>query len=154
MHAIELQALEQMRLAPRVAGDRSLAAIFLDHFDETAGHELLVREQLERRGARPSVVKDAAGRVGGWGMVLFARLNPDAPGKLAMHAYSYEHMELAAYELLRRVADRAGDAEVADVARRIGATSERWPTASRSDGTSLSRRRCARRTQRRPRRRS
>ena len=38
-----------------------------------------------------------------------------------MHAYSYEHMELAAYELLRRVADRAGDDEVADVARRIGA---------------------------------
>jgi ferritin-like metal-binding protein YciE len=137
VHAIELQALEQMRLAPRVAGDRSLAAIFHDHFDETAGHEVLVREQLERRGARPSVVKDAAGRVGGWGMVLFARLNPDAPGKLAMHAYSYEHMELAAYELLRRVADRAGDGEVADVARRIGAderamadrVADRWDVA-------------------------
>ena len=96
-----------------------------------------MREQLERRGARPSVVKDAAGRVGGWGMVLFARLNPDAPGKLAMHAYSYEHMELAAYELLRRVADRAGDDEVAEVARRIGADeramadrlAERWDVA-------------------------
>ena len=33
-------------------------------------------------------------------MVLFARLNPDTPGKLAAHGYSYEHMELAAYELL------------------------------------------------------
>src|SRR3954470_5478821 len=120
VHAIELQALEQMRLAPRVAGDRSLAAIFHDHFDETAGHEVLVREQLERRGARPSVVKDAAGRVGGWGMVLFARLNPDAPGKLAMHAYSYEHMELAAYELLRRMAARADDAHLVALAEQIG----------------------------------
>lgn len=59
VHAIELQALEQMRLAPRVAGDRSLAAIFHDHFDETVGHEVLVREQLERRG-RVAATWDAA----------------------------------------------------------------------------------------------
>jgi ferritin-like metal-binding protein YciE len=120
LHAIELQALEQMRLAPRVAHDPGLAAIFMEHFDETAEHERLVREQLERRGASPSVAKDVAGRVGGWGMILFARLNPDAPGKLAMHAYSYEHMELAAYELLRRVAEHAGDDGVRDLAVRIG----------------------------------
>jgi ferritin-like metal-binding protein YciE len=119
-HAIELQALEQMRLAPRVAHDPDLGAIFRAHFDETAEHERLVRGELERRGASPSLVKDVAGRVGGWGMILFARLNPDAPGKLAMHAYSYEHMELAAYELLRRVAERAGDDGVRDLAVRIG----------------------------------
>jgi ferritin-like metal-binding protein YciE len=118
-HAIELQALEQMRLAPRVAHDPGLAAIFHEHFDETTVHERLIREELDRRGASPSLVKDVAGRVGGWGMILFARLNPDAPGKLAMHAYSYEHMELAAYELLRRVAERAGDDGVRDLAARI-----------------------------------
>jgi ferritin-like metal-binding protein YciE len=120
-HAIELQALEQMRLAPRVVHDHGLAAIFLEHFDETAEHERLIREELERRGASPSLVKDVAGRVGGWGMILFARLNPDAPGKLLMHAYSYEHMELAAYELLRRVAEHAGDDHVRDLATRIAA---------------------------------
>jgi ferritin-like metal-binding protein YciE len=53
-------------------------------------------------------------------MILFAKLNPDTPGKLAMHAYSYEHMELAAYELLRRIAERGGDEPVAAMARRIG----------------------------------
>ena len=42
-----------------------------------------MREQLERRGAAPSTIKDVAGRVGGWGMILFARVNPDTPGKLA-----------------------------------------------------------------------
>src|SRR3712207_8312585 len=104
-HSIEVQALEQMRLAPRIAGDAGLAAIFEEHFTETQEHERLVREALERRGASPSAVKDVAGRVGGWGMVLFAKLNPDTPGKLAMHAFSYEHMELAAYELLRRIAE-------------------------------------------------
>jgi ferritin-like metal-binding protein YciE len=136
-HSIEVQALEQMRMAPRLAGDADLAAIFREHLAETQEHERLVRVQLESRGASPSAIKDIAGRAGGWGMVLFARLNPDTPGKLAMHAYSYEHMELAAYELLRRVAERAGDTAVAGLAERIGGqeramadrVAERWDRA-------------------------
>jgi ferritin-like metal-binding protein YciE len=120
VHSIEEQALAQMRLAPRMAGDGELKRIFAEHLRETEEHERLVREQLERRGAKPSPVKDIAGRVGGWGMILFARVNPDTPGKLAMHAFSYEHMELAAYELLRRIAQRAGDEPVRAMAERIG----------------------------------
>src|SRR5215217_2217670 len=120
IHSIEEQALAQMRLAPRVARDSELRRIFREHLGETEEHERLVREQLDRRGAKPSTVKDVAGRVGGWGMILFARVNPDTPGKLAMHAYSYEHMELAAYELLRRIAERAGDEPVRAMAERIG----------------------------------
>src|SRR5215216_3900102 len=120
IHSIEEQALAQMRLAPRVARDSELRRIFREHLGETEEHERLVREQLDRRGAKPSQVKDVAGRVGGWGMLLFARVNPDTPGKLAMHAYSYEHMELAAYELLRRIAERAGDEPVRAMAERIG----------------------------------
>src|ERR687895_1299834 len=120
VHSIEEQALAQLRLAPRVAGDRELKRAFAEHLRETEDQERLVREQLEQRGAKPSTVKDVAGRVGGWGMIVFARVNPDTPGKLAMHAFSYEHMELAAYELLRRIADRAGDEQVAAMARTIG----------------------------------
>jgi len=137
VHSIEVQALEQMRMAPKIAGDPDLARMFEEHLEETNEHERLVREELEQRGASPSTVKDVAGRVGGWGMVLFAKLNPDTPGKLAMHAYSYEHMELAAYELLRRIAERAGDERVRDLAVRIGADEramadrigERWDRA-------------------------
>ena len=58
---------------------------------------------------------------GGWAMVAFAKLNPDTPGKLTAHAYSYEHMELAAYELLGRVASRAGERAVVELAQTIGA---------------------------------
>src|SRR3954451_18154734 len=119
VHSIEEQAIAQLKVAPRIAADPELQRIFVEHLSETEEHERLVREQLDARGAKPSAVKDVAGRVGGWGMVLFAKVNPDTPGKLAMHAYSYEHMELAAYELLRRIAVRAGDQSVADMAREV-----------------------------------
>lgn len=121
VHAIEVQALEQMKRAPDMAGTPDLAAIFREHCDETAEHERLVRTALQARDAEPSTLKDMAGRAGGWGMVLFAKLNPDTPGKLAMHAYSYEHMELAAYELLARIARRLGDEDAARMAEQIGA---------------------------------
>lgn len=118
-HSIEEQALTQLRRAPGIAGDPQLARVFEEHLRETERQERRVGERLEARGADPSRLKDAAGKAGGLGMVLFARSQPDTPGKLTMHAFSYEHMELAAYELLARVAERAGDAETAAVAREI-----------------------------------
>ena len=137
VHSIEQQALAQMRQAPKIAGHPDLSRIYAQHLTETEEHERLVRGQLERRDAEPSKVKDAAGRAGGWGMILFARLNPDTPGKLAMHAHSYEHMELAAYELLRRIAERAGDEPVRAMAESIAGQeramadrlAERWDEA-------------------------
>ncbi|MDQ3849942.1 MAG: ferritin-like domain-containing protein [Actinomycetota bacterium] len=121
VHSIEEQALAQLKVAPRMAGDRELAAIFAEHLRETEDQERLVRRRLDERSAGPSKVKDLAGRAGGWGMALFARANPDTPGKLAMHAFSYEHMEIAAYELLRRFAERAGDDATAELSRSVGA---------------------------------
>ena len=78
-----------------------------------------MRERLEARGADPSKTKDLVARAGGIGMLLFARSQPDTPGKLTAHAFSYEHMEIAAYDLLALIADRAGDRETAHVARSI-----------------------------------
>jgi ferritin-like metal-binding protein YciE len=119
VHSIEVQALQQLRVAPRMARDPQLARAFREHIGETEEQERRVRERLEVHAAEPSRLKDAAGRAGGIGMVLFARAQPDTPGKLVAHAYSYEHMELAAYELLSIVAEKAGDPETAAVARSI-----------------------------------
>ena len=118
-HAIEVQALAQLRSAPPLAGDPENAAAFGDHLRETEEHERLVRLLLEARGAKPSRTKDVVMAVGGKGFVLFARAQPDTPGKLQAHALSYEGLEYASYQLLRRVAERAGDAEVAAIADRI-----------------------------------
>jgi len=119
VHSIEEQALQQLRTAPKIARDPTLARVYAGHLRETEVQERRVRERLEARGADPSKTKDLIARAGGVGMVLFARLNPDTPGKLTNHAYSYEHMELAAYDLLALVADRAGDSATADMARSI-----------------------------------
>jgi ferritin-like metal-binding protein YciE len=116
-HSIEQQALAQMRAAPELADDETLSVAFSEHERETAEHERLVRMRLEARGAQPAAVKDLAGAVSGKAFVLFARSQPDTPGKLVAHAFSYEHMEEAAYDLLGRVADQAGDAETAEMAR-------------------------------------
>ncbi|HEX2044726.1 MAG TPA: DUF892 family protein [Gaiellaceae bacterium] len=118
-HSIEEQALQQLRTAPDAAGDADLAEILRGHLSETERHERLVRGRLEAHGAEPSRLKDLVMRAGGVGFVLFARAQPDTPGKLLAHAFSYEHLELAAYELLLRVAERAGDDETAEIARTI-----------------------------------
>jgi ferritin-like metal-binding protein YciE len=123
-HALEVQALAQMRAAPDLAGDPALERAFREHCTETERHEALIRERLDARDAKPSRLEDLLGAVSGKGFVLFARAQPDTPGKLAAHAFSYEHLELAVYDLLERVAERAGDAETAEVARRIRAEEE------------------------------
>jgi ferritin-like metal-binding protein YciE len=118
-HAMEVQALAQMRSAPEMAGDERLAAAFREHETETERHERLIRERLDARDASPSKLEDLLGKLSGKGFVLFAKSQPDTPGKLAAHAFSYEHLELATYDLLERVASRAGDEETARVAREI-----------------------------------
>jgi ferritin-like metal-binding protein YciE len=124
VHAMEVQALAQMRTAPKIAKDPEMAQAYEAHRLETEQHEALVRERLEAHDAKPSRLEDLLGALSGKGFVLFARLKPDTPGMLATHAFSYEHMELAAYDLLERVAEQAGDTATAEVAKRIRADEE------------------------------
>jgi ferritin-like metal-binding protein YciE len=118
-HSIEVQALAQLRGAPDIAGTPELAQAFRTHLAETEEHERVIRELLESRDAKPSVVKDTVMGIGGKGFLLFAKLQPDTPGKLFAHTLSYEALELASYELLSRVAARAKDQRVAEAAAGI-----------------------------------
>jgi ferritin-like metal-binding protein YciE len=119
-HAIELQALEQVKRARKVAGDPEIAAAFSEHVRETERHRVYVEDRLMVRGFGPGAPdKDVSAKITGVGMSLFARLQPDTPGKLVAHAFSYEHMELAAYELLGLLAERAGDTTTVETTRMI-----------------------------------
>ena len=120
-HSIEEQALAQLHSIPPLTGAPNMAAAFRDHLAETERHERTIEQLLEHRDADPSWFKDAVMKLGGKGFVLFARLNPDTPGKLLAHAHSYEALEEASYALLAIVAERAGEDEVAAAAREIEA---------------------------------
>jgi rubrerythrin len=58
-------------------------------------------------------------RSGAIGLRQLAEIPPDTPVKLAMHLYAFEHLEIAAYEFLARIARESGDQETADAAERI-----------------------------------
>ncbi len=118
-HSIEEQALAQLRSAPEIAVVPRLAEAFKMHLAETEHHEAIVRDLLASRGADPSGLKDTAMKLGGKGFVLFAKSQPDTPGKLAAHAFSYEHLEQASYELLALVAEKAGATDVKEAAEQI-----------------------------------
>jgi ferritin-like metal-binding protein YciE len=121
MYSVEQQALAQMVKAPDLAGDPGLAEDFRQHHLETEKQAEMVRERLEALGGSPSMLKDAIMKLGGKGFLLFARVQPETPGRLIDHAYSYEAMEWAGYEMLRRFAEHADDPQTAETARTIGA---------------------------------
>src|SRR3954453_15925591 len=120
MYSVELQALGQMASAPAIAGFPKLAEDFAVHYTETQQQAELVRGRLEAHSGKPSLMKDAIMKLGGKGFLLFARVMPETPGRLIDHAYSYEAMEWARYEMLARFAERAGDIETIQIAKTIG----------------------------------
>jgi ferritin-like metal-binding protein YciE len=93
--------------------------IFRRHKEETRRQQQRLRERLRALGGpRPvSVGKDlaaiATAQVKGVGDVL----RTDKGVQNARDAYTTEHVEIASYEILERLATRAGDEETAAVAR-------------------------------------
>jgi ferritin-like metal-binding protein YciE len=121
MYSVEQQALAQMVSAPDLAVDPGLAADFRRHHAETEQQAQRLHERLEAHGESPSVLQGAIMKLGGKGFLLFAALQPETPGRLTAHAYSYEAMEWAGYGMLIRFAREAGDTATEDVARTIRA---------------------------------
>jgi ferritin-like metal-binding protein YciE len=108
-HAIEEQAVKLLEKAPKLASAQELERAFEEHLEETTRQRMLVETRLQARGASPSAIKDAALRLGALNLGLFLKAQVDTPAKLAAFAYAFEHLEIAAYELLKRVAARAED---------------------------------------------
>ena len=137
-HSIEEQALAQMERAPAHGGRpraRPRSSPSTARRRASTSAPSAPSSSAAARSRRRSRTSPASSAAGAWS--CSRALNPDTPGKLAVHAYAYEHMELAAYELLRRMAERAGDEPVRALAEQLGGQeramadriAERWDRA-------------------------
>jgi ferritin-like metal-binding protein YciE len=116
-YAMEQSVLRMLDAMITTTKDPEIKRDLQHHRQETEQQALRLKHRLDAHGASPSMIKEAGGIIGALmkGVVDVAR--GDKPGRNARDGFATEHMEIASYELLERVAERAGDQETAEVAR-------------------------------------
>ena len=118
-HALKEQSIQLLKRGEHMAGDDELASIYDEHVRETEEHARLIEHRLDAAGGDTSTLKDVALRWGALNWSLFFRAQDDTPAKLAAFVYAVEHLEIAGYELLKRIAKKSGDPETVEVCDRI-----------------------------------
>lgn len=97
--------------------DPEISAMLEQHRVESRRQERRLRERLRALGglgsARKILVAIATAQAKGVADLWRA----DKPVRNTRDAFVTEHLEIAAYEILERLAERAGDPETAEVAR-------------------------------------
>jgi ferritin-like metal-binding protein YciE len=121
-HAMEQSVLRSLDSMISTTNDPEIVEMLRHHKEESERHERLLKERLDDAlGAGTSTRKEAQTVAGA---LLNDQARTDKPGKNARDGYVTEHMKIAAYQLLERLAVRAGDQETAEVARRNRADEE------------------------------
>jgi ferritin-like metal-binding protein YciE len=116
--AMEESVAESLTSMAEISEDPGLRDQLERHLLETEEQVGRLRLRLEAHGEGSSFLKEIGGsfQAALKGVAEIAR--GDRPARTARDVYATEHMEIATYELLERVATAAGDAETAEVARR------------------------------------
>jgi len=116
-HAMEQNDLKMIDSMISTTDDHQMKEMLENHKRETEEHERRLRARLDAMGRGTSARKQAqavgAALLKGVGDVA----RGDKAGKNARDGYTAEHMEIAAYQLLERLAKKAGDTDTAEVAR-------------------------------------
>jgi ferritin-like metal-binding protein YciE len=116
-YAMEQGVLRMLDGMIRTTDDAEIKQDLQHHRVETEEQASRLRRRLEANGASPSIVREAGGMIGALMKGVLDATRNEKAGRNARDAYATEHMEIASYELLERVARRAGDEETAAVAR-------------------------------------
>ena len=123
-HAMERNVLLMLESMISTTRDIEIVEMLEHHKTETRRQERLLRERLQALGKGISVRKELQTMAGAAMKGTIDQVRGDKAGKNARDAFVTEHLEIAAYELLERLADRAGDLETAEVARKNRAEEE------------------------------
>jgi ferritin-like metal-binding protein YciE len=118
-YALEHNVLRMLDGLISTTGDPELERAFRQHKQETQQHADTMEKRLRAHDASPSIVKEAGGILGALMKSVVDLARPEKIGRNARDAYATEHLEIASYELLARIAERAGDEETAAAAREI-----------------------------------
>jgi ferritin-like metal-binding protein YciE len=118
-HAMEQSVLRMLDGMLQTTDDPQVIDRLEHHKLQTRTHAARMRERLEAHGRTPSVARQAVGIAQALAKLPLDIVRGESAGRNARDAYAAEHLEIASYELLRRVADRAGDEETAVAAEEI-----------------------------------
>ena len=123
-HAMEQNVSRMLDSMISTTDDPEITEMLRHHKEETERQEQRLRERLDALGAGTSARKQAQTVAAALMKGAADQVRGDQAGKNARDGYTTEHMEIAAYQLLERLADRAGDRETAEVARQNRAEEE------------------------------
>ena len=123
-HAMEQSVARMLERMIATTDDPGTKALLEEHHLETERHEQLVMKRLEALGETPSPSKELPAMVAATVKGFTDLLRGDKPARDGRDGYVTEHLEIATYQLLEELAERAGDRETANVARRIRSDEE------------------------------
>jgi ferritin-like metal-binding protein YciE len=115
--AMEKSVLQMLDSMISSTDDEETLEMLREHREVTVQHEERLSSRLDAMGEGTSGRKQAQTMLGSLFKGAIDSVRGDKPGKNARDGFVTEHAEIAAYELLERLATRAGDSETAGVAR-------------------------------------
>lgn len=115
--AMEQDVLRMLDSMIETTEDEEIRQELREHKLETERQSARLRERLEAHGSQPSLVREAGGVMGALMKSVVDVARTEKAGRNARDGYATEHMEIASYQLLERIAMRAGDEQTAEVAR-------------------------------------
>jgi ferritin-like metal-binding protein YciE len=118
-YAMEQNVLRMLDGMISTTDDPDIVRELEHHKVQTEGHAERMKSRLDAHGAQPSMVREVGGILGALMKMPLDMVRPEKAGRNARDGYATEHMEIAAYELLSRIAEQAGDEETATAAREI-----------------------------------
>jgi ferritin-like metal-binding protein YciE len=123
-HAMEQNDLKMIDSMISTTDDPQMKEMLEDHKRETEEHERRLRARLDALGRGTSARKQAQAVGAALLKGVGDAARGDKAGKNARDGYTAEHLEIAAYQLLERLAKKAGDTDTAEVARQNRADEE------------------------------